>query len=145
MSKIIYTINYLVRALGLFGITASLAFALVAAPAAEAAGASGSGTLPAPSTGGELVIAAFNRANGMPIAGASVVVLNPAGAVVASGTTPATGRLTFTLATGNYKVIAKAPGYTIGGEAVKVIAGQIVGLKVGLSPLLTGPTRPASN
>jgi hypothetical protein len=144
MSKIIYTINYIVRALGLFGITASLAFALLAAPAAPAAAASGANILPEPGFG-QLVVAAFNTATGRPVAGASLAVINSAGVVVARGTTPATGSLTFTLRPGDYKVIAKAPGFTIGGQAARVIDGQVTGLKVGLSPVLTGPIHAASN
>ena len=138
MSKIINKISSIGRSLGLFSVMATMAFALLAAPAAPAAAAS-SDPVPSPTSGGTIVTSIFNRLNGRPIAGAAVVIVNSAGVQVATGVTPATGSLRFSLRPGEYKLSVKASGFANGGTLFKVFAGQLSAVRVGLNSIIAFP------
>jgi hypothetical protein len=113
---------------------------VVAAALAMAAFPTHSSAAPASVSGnyGKAIVMAYDAstptavANPVPVADASVLVANSAGAVVLKGTTARDGKITLALPKGIYKVTVTAQGFESTSVEVAVNAGSAQEVAVGL-------------
>jgi Carboxypeptidase regulatory-like domain len=119
-----------IRALGIAGITAALALSLNVGTS-SAASAPSPRTAPVasivtPLATGFIVVRVIDVAGPQdkPIAGATVLVTDEAGNVVAKGLTDGVGGVKFEVLEGTYKVRVFAPGYKESAQVVRVTSSE---------------------